>query len=365
VEVLPEMNEVYVACQTGDKANSDTVFYMKHVDGPYGIYPGCHVYRALLAVSPNHLINTAFTHNEKDFTLTTGDWMGFDYNREIHYIRHNKGAVNEVPRIVLKLHYVVYPKCLGPIGRFKGERCTRYNQAARALFLNTIAPKDLFWKFMAKQVLIGTELTFRVQNHFGMNNLAYCVVMAVIAALAGDYSIFLYSTSFVHYTIYIATYYHRDMGMEKLSYGEFQRNCLFWKTLALGQAFLLYAANFHLDLVSLAMMAAGFGLSSAATAALGWDRTYFGWELGKLEPKFVTQWPYGPRGIPHPMIVGGVLAWAGMFKFGPLREAYPYLALGHITLYLVHMAQEHMAIYANGLIQSEGKQGKQGKKIKA
>merc|ERR1719231_817480 len=150
-------------------------------------------------------------------------------------------------------------------------------------------------------------------------------------------------------------------GLEAISYGEFKRNCVFWKSLALMQAFSLYFLYFELDVISLVMMAAGFALSSAATSALGWDRTYFGWELGFLPPKFVTTWPYGPKGIPHPMIVGGVTAWLGIMKLAPLRTAFPYLALGHVVLYLTHMAQEHAAIYATGLIQKDGKEAKKAK----
>jgi hypothetical protein len=353
MDTIPDMNEVYVSCTQGNKMNSDTVFYMPHVDGPYGIFPFCFVYRCMLGVSPNQLIKTSFTLNKKGWTVSTGDLLGFDYHREIHYIHHNKDTKNEGHRIVLKLHYVVYPKCLKAFGFLLSRLSTRYNQAARELFLRTIKPKNLFWKFMAKQVLIGTELTLRIQKHLGMNNVAMVVIFGTVAALFGNYSLFLYATSYVHYCIYISTYYHRAGGLEAISYGEFQRNCVFWKTLALVQAFSLYLLHFELDVISLVMIVAGFSLSSAATAALGWDRTYFGWELGYLPGKFITTWPYGPNGVPHPMIVGGVLGWLGIFKMAALRANYPYLALGHVALYLVHMAQEHMAIYANGLIQKE------------
>lgn len=53
----------------------------------------------------------------QEYTLTDGDVAGFDFNREIHYIKNNEGAVNAEPRITLKLHYVVYPKCLWPLGK--------------------------------------------------------------------------------------------------------------------------------------------------------------------------------------------------------------------------------------------------------
>ena len=38
-------------------------------------------------------------------------------------------------RITLKLHYVVYPKCFGPIGKVLGTLATWYNTTARNLFL--------------------------------------------------------------------------------------------------------------------------------------------------------------------------------------------------------------------------------------
>lgn len=366
MDILQDMNEVYVSCTASNKANSDTVFYMQHVDGPWGIFPFCFVYRCMCAVSPNQLIKTSFPLNKKGFTITTGEVVGFDYHREIHYIHHNEGAVNTVPRIVLKLHYVVYPRCLSAFGKLLGRLTTRYNQTARQLFLNTITPKTLWWKFMAKQVLLGTEITFRIQNHFGMNNLAMVLIFGAVAAACNSYTLFLYCTSWVHYSIYISTYYHREQGLEAVSYGEFQRNVVFWKTLALVQAFGLYFAHFELDLLSLGMIVAGFSLASAATAALGWDRTYFGWELGYLPGKFITTWPYGPNGVPHPMIVGGVCGWLGIYKLATLRAAYPYLALGHVALYLIHCTQEHMAIYANGKIQKEGQEkASASKKVKA
>jgi len=355
VEVLNGMNEVYVACKAGNKANSDTVFYMNHVDGPYGIFPFCHVYRCMCAVSPNQLINTAFPMKPTDRTLTTGNMIGFDFNREIHLIRHMPGAVNTEPRIVLKLHYVVYPRCISAFGKLLGRLTVKYNENARALFLNTIAPKTLFWKFMAKQVIIGTELTYRTQVHLGFNNIAYVALAAVVALFFQSYTVFLCATSFIHYGLYISHYHCRNIGVDAISFGEFKRNCLFWKSLALIQAACLYAVYFKVDPISIALILGGFGLSSAATASLGWDRTYFGWELGFLKAEEVTAWPYGSWGIPHPMIVGGVLGWLGIYQLAPLTMAYPYLALTHIGLYVIHMAQEHFGSQTQNTVKDKEK----------
>lgn len=59
VERLGEMDEVYVACPKNG-GNSDQVFFMRHVDGPYCVWPFCAVYRCVLAVSPNTQVTTSF-----------------------------------------------------------------------------------------------------------------------------------------------------------------------------------------------------------------------------------------------------------------------------------------------------------------
>jgi hypothetical protein len=41
------------------------------------------------------------------------------------------------------------------------------------------------------------------------------------------------------------------------------------------------------------MIVIGYAVSMKATAALGVERTYFGAELGKCEPKWITEFPYG------------------------------------------------------------------------
>lgn len=45
---------------TVHSSNSDSVFFMDHVDGPYMLYPFCYVYRTLVAVTHNSQISTVF-----------------------------------------------------------------------------------------------------------------------------------------------------------------------------------------------------------------------------------------------------------------------------------------------------------------
>ena len=59
IDAIDGMNEIYVS-SSNHHQNSDTVFYMEHCDGPYSVYPFCHVYRCMLAVNENKQVETIF-----------------------------------------------------------------------------------------------------------------------------------------------------------------------------------------------------------------------------------------------------------------------------------------------------------------
>ena len=124
----------------------------------------------------------------------------------------------------------------------------------------------------------------------------------------------------------------------------FQRNVMFWKTLALTHLGTTYLKNFEFDLISLAMIICGYGLSTAATVALGIDQTYFGWSSA-VEPNFVHGFPYDV--VPHPMIIGSMVGLLGFHKMAGFRAALPYAIPMHCTMYFIHMVQEQINdIYA-------------------
>eukprot|EP00976_Prorocentrum_cordatum_P114329 1195833-Prorocentrum_minimum.AAC.3 len=274
-DVIEGMNEIYVASEKHSN-NSDTVFYMRHVDGPWYLFPFCGAYRCIMAVNKNERICTAFPKIPVAHTLSDGDVVGFDFNREIHYIENNADMVNKEPRITLKLHYVIYPKCLKPLGKLLAALTTAYDIAARNLFLATIKPPGLFWQGMAYIILIVTKLMFLAENVIGYNNMLYVAIAAMASKYVHPYA-FLVMTSYMHYSMYIATYAQKT----NVAFGLFKRNVVFYKTLALLQLAYYYLTNFQYDPTSLAMIAVGYGISTSAAIALGVDRTYFGVELGK------------------------------------------------------------------------------------
>ena len=377
VEPVHGMDEVYVASPTQLKS-SDAVFLMDHIDGPWIVWPFCSVYRALAAVNANSVVTTHLKDLRRERMLTSGDVLGFDFNRELHRVSFDETKEYSEQRITLKLHYVVYPKVLAPFGRLLAWVTTRYDIIARGLFLYTIKPKNFVEAWTSKiGVLLTTYAFDQFESWVGIHNVlrvlaiavaarvaaAHAVVPAVVAALKVDRNLaavglpvvmpaggaaetfaadpamlFLCCTSFVHYTTYIATFYYRS----EVNYGRLLRDCKFWKTLSIGQV-VYYYAQCPVDLLSLAAVAAGYGLAAWATAAIGIDRTYFGAELDIVAPRWVSAFPYNC--IPHPMILGAIVGLLGFHANEAFRTAFPLLVPAHCVLYLVHATQEHFNVH--------------------
>ncbi len=60
------------------------------------------------------------------------------------------------------------------------------------------------------------------------------------------------------------------------------------------------------------------------------------------------------------MIVSQILALLGLYKAAHFRAEWPYVVPIHVTLYLVHMMQEHFDVY---LVYAD--KSKKGKEVKA
>jgi hypothetical protein len=350
MDIVEGMNEIYV---TGpdrfeDVNNSDNVFYTRHVDGPWGFIPFASVYRCIVGMDKNEMVTTRFPLADVNMNACEGDVLAFDFNREVHYITRDdeKAAVSDDFRVVLKLHYCVYPRILAPLGWLLHFVNVKYNQLFRALFLKTINPKTMYEHFLAWQVNFQTQAYDRLETLLGLRNLFYLATVTALAYVTNCYEVFLVLTSYVHYFRYISTFYVR----KDIDFGSFKRDVLLFKSMALAQLFYMYVVlpiqngTFSLDFVSLAMIATGYAVSMMATKALGIDRTYFGVELGLMEPKWVTEFPYGV--IPHPMITSQVFALLGFHKAAHFRSAHPWVVPVHVILYLTHMLQEEFNIYA-------------------
>lgn len=333
------MNELYV---TGPvkKMTSDTVFYMPHVDGPWSVFPFATVYRCMVAASPNDRVRTHYPMMGVEYdpapyhTLSTGDALSFDFNRELHYITRTEGTLPPCNRINLKLHFVTYPKWLRPYGRLLARMTTWYDIKARQLFLETIKPTTLWEKFKAFQVLASTRGFEWGTRFLGWTNLAYVTIIAVAAAALGSWTFFIAATSFIHYLIYLGTIEERG----PISYGHFVRDAVFYKTLAMANLAGLMLAYFDPNPLSWALAAIGFGIAGWSAAVLGKARTYYGEELGFLEPLRIWKGPY--KFLPHPMILGATIGLAGIWLNESLLQAFPWLIPVHVGFYALVLLQE-------------------------
>lgn len=347
MDIVEGMNEIYISgpSRQDEAANSDHVFYSRHVDGPFALVPFVSVYRCIVGMDKNLQITTHFPLANINVNACEGDVLAFDFNREVHYIScdESKKEASDKFRVVLKLHYCIYPRVLAPIGWLMSFLNVRYNMSFRALFLKTINPASLYEHFLAWNVNFQTNLFDRIETLLGQRNVLYLLFTLALWRATGVYEVFFALTSFVHYFRYISTFYIR----RGIDFGSFKRDVLLFKSLALLQMFYHYffpsVLPFSLDFLSIAMILTGYVVSVMATNALGIDRTYFAAELGLVEPKWITQFPYGY--IPHPMIVSQIFALLGLYKASHFRNEWPYVVPIHITMYLIHMMQEHFDIY--------------------
>lgn len=339
VRPVKEMNEIYVtAVGAKESINSDAVFYTPHTDGPYWFLPGASLYRVLVGVTPNEMVRTRFNlqHDSQNQVLDKYTVVGFDYNRELHWIDHVPGKTNEQRRSLLKLHYIVYPKGWHRYGNLCARFNTNYNTWARGNFLKTLRPTGAYAFVLAWWIWLTTKSNSLFEESIGWSNLVY-----VFGAYALSFvwaPAFLLLTSFRHYVVYICTFAFRD----NVALGYLMRDCKFFKTLALLQlgVRILPLFEFPPDVPCLGLAAAGFGTTMLACAQLGFVRTYFGSELGFVDPKWVDGFPYNT--IPHPMIVGQLFAYGSIL--GWFGDRIPvdtqYLVGAHMACYVLHMVQE-------------------------
>jgi len=343
VELLHEMNEIYVGAPV-NSLSSDKVFYTAHIDGPWALYPCATVYRAMLAINANDIVHTHFPFGGRDQqhpltkTLSTGDLVAFDYNREPHYITSDARPQPE-RRISLKLHYLVYPQKLSAYGRLLGRLSCWYNTRARHLFLNTISPTGTIARLKAWGILAATWGFEFVVTRIGWANLAWFLCLLAISLMFAQPVILLAGTSFVHYLIYLGTYADR----RNVSFPRFKRNTIFFKSLAMAQLVGWSLYFFDAGWLSMSLILAGFGLAGWASAVLGIDRTYFSEELGHCAPARTRRFPYGV--ISHPMILGAIVGLIGFGLSPGLQSRFPWLVPLHIVFYLLILVQESLDLH--------------------
>jgi hypothetical protein len=346
-DVVPvvEMNEIYVtAVGSKSEINSDAVFYTPHVDGPYWFFPfGASLYRVLVAVTPNRVVRTRFSlqhPGSTDSVLDMHGVLGFDYNRELHWIDHVPNQKNDERRSLIKLHYCVYPKGWKSYGRLVSAWNSQYNTWARNNFLRTLRPTTMYEYGMAWWIWLTTWANALLEEHVGWTNVVYVVTAYLLSSFWALHQpwIFVVLTSFRHYAMYVATFAFRD----NVAHGVLMRDAKLYKTLSMLNLarLLLPVVEVPRDIPALALASCGFALTLLATFRLGMVRTYFGTELGLVPPRYVTAFPYGT--VPHPMIGGQIIGLSVILfsLYGRLTAPLVALLVAHIGSYAAHMVQE-------------------------
>jgi hypothetical protein len=148
--------------------------------------------------------------------------------------------------------------------------------------------------------------------------------MLLTNGLVGLPALAVYGLSFWHYVLYWRAYRHGAAQPAR-----FRRDAMLMKSVALMALASTYLTQpWHW--ISALVIGIGFMLNLSAAMKLGYTRTYYGWELGDAPPLRVTSFPYSV--MPHPMLVGNMIAFGGTLLNPGFRQAWWPLAVLHVAL---------------------------------
>ena len=232
IDILHDMNEIYVSPPSNNNKNfktnaSDNIFYTRHIDGPFYNIPFASCYRVIVGLDDNRDIMTVFNIIQETYIIKTGDVVGFDFNRECHYITPIiRNSYCNKYRVVLKIHYCVYPRWAIVYGFILSKLSIMYNKLFRDLFLFTIAPKSKCAKFLANTMILSTKVYHDIEYYIGNNNIQYLIYLYYMSRNT-HHCVFLYGSSFVHYLKWFDAFYYNNSEINII----FRRDYYFYKFL--------------------------------------------------------------------------------------------------------------------------------------
>ena len=189
--ILPisNMNELYVS--SIGAGGSDKVFETDHLDGPFFFIPFCKIYRCIACINANSSIYTSFPITGEKYFLKKNEFLAFDYNRDIHSICQDSSIKDDSSRILLKLHYIVYPIYLPMfIVNFYINLHIKYNNFMRFLFIHSQISEQKSHKSLTFSNMLCNETLFEsymnklydiYRNKMIIKNgLAYCINLGTV-----------------------------------------------------------------------------------------------------------------------------------------------------------------------------------------
>jgi len=218
IEPIYEMNEIYVTGQErkDESIQSDRVFFISHIDGPFMWVPFVSVYRCLIGINENEKITTHFPVLNTCYKVNKGDALAFDFNREVHYISE-KNVPDSEPRVTLKAHYCIYPKYLKWLGNFMYVCNSVYDNIFRNLFLKTIEPENILDRINGFIVVYSTHLFMMIETWIGYRNIYYIVYITYWYSIDPNKSSFyLYFPCFYKH-VSLVLFYHEQHMIEQTS----------------------------------------------------------------------------------------------------------------------------------------------------
>ena len=208
IDILHDINEIYVSPLTNNKKIlSDNILYTRHIGGPFFYIPFASCYRVVVGIDDNKDIMTVFNLTSEKYIIKTGDVIGFDLNRECHYITPIIWYKDSIEtnnankyRIILKIHYCVYPYWAFVFGYILSKLSIMYNKLFRDSNLFTIRKQNKY----SNIILIYTKIYHDIEYYIGNNNIC-CILLLLYISEKTGYNVFLFSTSFIHYLRWIDT----------------------------------------------------------------------------------------------------------------------------------------------------------------
>lgn len=246
VDVIHQMNEIYVSPPSINnkeftKNASDNIFYTRHIDGPFFYIPFASCYRVIVGLDDNRDVMTVFNMAQETYIIKTGDVIGFDFNRECHYISRviwnsEDTSINleKKYRVILKIHYCVYPSWAIFFGFILSKLSIVYNKLFRALLLFTLNPESKYRAYLAKCMVISTQTYHDIEFYIGYNNIHYILLLVYISSNLHS-KLFLFGSSFVHYLRWIDTV-RNGSDINNI----FRRDYYFFKLIYMYQFYYMY-----------------------------------------------------------------------------------------------------------------------------
>ena len=251
IDLLHDMNEVYVSPPS--KNASDNIFYKvfgrRHIDGPFFSIPFASCYRVIVGLDENKDIMTIFNLTSQSYIIKTGDVVGFDFHRECHYIspiiwndeaKPTESTKHPKYRVVLKIHYCVYPFWACIFGYVLSKLSILYNKLFRD---SEDKSQRKSTTYIAKLMILSTQVYHDIEFYIGNNNIQYISLLLYVASKTHS-NVFLFGSSFIHYLIWIDTEKHEYKRLDTVADGMsnpiFKRDYYVFKFLYMLNYFYMY-----------------------------------------------------------------------------------------------------------------------------